>query len=551
VLALCLAFEPALAQVPNAGQILQEVTPEPNVPPKPNQQLLPPITPSKAGKVPSGPSITLTLRSVRFKGNTVYTAPKLQPLVQQYVGKKIGMPELQAMANAVTDYYQRGGYFLAHAFYEPQDVSTGDLQISILEGKVGRVRVEKAPDAPVPDSRINGLLSAIKPGDALNQYKLERAMLLVSDLPGINAQSSLEAGVEPGTTDLVVQITKGRRLRVSFDADNYGTYYTGYYRFGGSLRWLSPLNLGDAVDLRLLGSNDSGVLFGRLGYEVPVGSSGLRFNAGMGRLEYQLQQNLAALGGKGYADTADLGLTYPLIRSRAQNLYAQVGLIGKRLQDRFDAVGFESDKHVLMGTAGLNYELRDRLLGGGYTSLSGTFYAGNLTLSTEADRLADQSALGRHTEGRFNKFGFAVSRLQSIWGPFTAFIGLTGQLANKNLDSAEQIALGGATAVRAYPASEGIVAEGAVATAEFRYSFLNDLTASVFYDAGWGRINVDPVPGLGENNVRLRGYGLGLTWIRPGSFSVRTSVAWRDTGPPTSDPHDRKPLVFAQAVKTF
>jgi hemolysin activation/secretion protein len=55
-------------------------------------------------------------------------------------------------------------------------------------------------------------------------------MLLVSDLPGINAQSSLEAGVEPGTTDLLVQITKGRRLRVSFDADNFGTYYTGYYR---------------------------------------------------------------------------------------------------------------------------------------------------------------------------------------------------------------------------------------------------------------------------------------------------------------------------------
>jgi hemolysin activation/secretion protein len=61
---------------------------------------------------------------------------------------------------------------------------------------------------------------------------------------------------------------------------------------------LSPLSLGDAVDLRLLGSNESGVLFGRLGYEVPVGSSGLRFNAGMGRLNYELQKELAALGGR-------------------------------------------------------------------------------------------------------------------------------------------------------------------------------------------------------------------------------------------------------------
>ena len=102
-LALCLAFAPALAQIPNAGQILKEVTPEPTVPAKPNPKLLPPITPSKTGKAPSGPSISLMLRSVRFKGNTVYNAQKLQPLVQAYIGKKIGMPELQEMATAVTD----------------------------------------------------------------------------------------------------------------------------------------------------------------------------------------------------------------------------------------------------------------------------------------------------------------------------------------------------------------------------------------------------------------------------------------------------------------
>jgi len=551
VYALC---GPALAQVPrapNAGQLLQEIQPAPKVPPKPDQKLLPPISPSRAGKAPEGPSVSFVVRSIRFKGNTVYSAEKLQPLVAHYVGKTVGMADLQAMANATTDYYQRGGYFLAHAFYEPQDVSGGDLQITVLEGKIGRVRVEKAPDAPVPESRITGLLSRIQPGQPLNQYQLERAMLLVSDLPGISAQSALEAGVEPGTTDLVVQITKGQRLRLSFDTDNYGTYYTGYYRLGGTLRWLSPLGLGDAVDLRLMGSNDIGVLFGRLGYEVPVGSSGLRFNIGAGRLSYELQHDLAALGGKGYANTIDAGFTYPLIRSRAENLYLQAGVIDKRLQDRFDEFHQTTDKRVVMGTLGLNYERRDRLLGGGYTSLSGTFYAGHLKIYPSLALTIDQDPQGAHTEGPFNKFGFAASRLQSIWGPFTGFVGVTGQVASKNLDSAERIALGGPNAVRAYPASEGIVAEGAVATAELRYGFLNDYTVSTFYDAGWGRINVDPFFGSGNNIVQLRGYGLGFTWVRPGSFSLRASLAWRATGRPISDPHDRNPLLFVQAVKTF
>jgi hypothetical protein len=35
-----------------------------------------------------------------------------------------------------------------------------------------------------------------------------------------------------------------------------------------------------------------------------------------------------------------------LIRSRGQNLYAQVGMIGKRLEDRFETLGEVTDKHI-------------------------------------------------------------------------------------------------------------------------------------------------------------------------------------------------------------
>jgi hypothetical protein len=64
-------------------------------------------------------------------------------------------------------------------------------------------------------------------------------------------------------------------------------------------------------------------------------------------------------------------------------------------------------------------------------------------------------------------------------------------------------------------------------------------------------MNVDPIAGTGQNVLTRRGYGLGLSWIRPGSFSVRASLAWRETQAATSDPHDRNPLLFVQAVKTF
>jgi hypothetical protein len=106
-------------------------------------------------------------------------------------------------------------------------------------------------------------------------------------------------------------------------------------------------------------------------------------------------------------------------------------------------------------------------------------------------------------------------------------------------------------AVRAEQDTEVIHAERPLAPEELHNGFLDDFTVSTFYDAGWGRINVDPFPGSGENIVQPRGYGLGFTWVRPGSFSLRASLAWRATGRPISDPHDHNPLLFVQAVKTF
>ena len=552
---LCtLACLPALAQQvpppPTAGRILQQVTPAPPLPKKPESETILPARPERPATSLPDSGVRFTLKTVRFKGNSIYSEPQLRSIVAQYLGRSIGMRELQAIADAVVLKYQRDGYFLANAFFEPQDVSGGEVQVSVLEGTLGRVRVERAPDAPVRQGLVNGFTRRLVSGKPLNQRDLERAMLLLSDLPGIVAQASLEAGTTPGTTDLVIDISKGRRLRGSLDADNYGTYSTGDYRIGGALRFMSPLGLGDALDVRPLVSSDGGVLFGRIGYELPVGSRGARLSAGLSSLTYELQQELAALGGKGYATVAELGLSYPMIRSRGENLFLQAGVVGKKLQDRYSQVGFESDKRVALGSLGFQYERRDRVLHGGYNSVGATLYAGNLWLDTDAERDFDQGPNGRDTLGAFTKLGFSLSRLQAIRGPFTAFLGVSGQIAGKNLDNAERIALGGPYAVRAYPASEGIVDQGWIATAELRWSLTSDLTFSVFYDAARGQISKEPPSGL-ENDVSLDGAGIGVSWIRPGSFSLRASVAWPLSGAALSDPRDRDPMFLGQAVKIF
>jgi hemolysin activation/secretion protein len=102
---------------------------------------------------------------------------------------------------------------------------------------------------------------------------------------------------------------------------------------------------------------------------------------------------------------------------------------------------------------------------------------------------------------------------------------------------------------------------GQLATAELRYIvpslqvFGGDLSISTFADYGQVRTNqeVPPVdPTNGQNMRSIWGYGLGLSLGREGNFLLRMSVAWSgDKEVPQSDPRDRDPRVYAQAIKWF
>src|SRR3546814_8988667 len=130
-----------------------------------------------------------------------------------------------------------------------QEVCDGVVEISVVEGRLGQVTVQVDPKAPIDEARVRAMLAPLQPGQPLHRERYERAMLLPSDLPGLRVQSAIEPGLEPGTTDLTVQIAPGDRVRASVELDNYGTREVGRERLGGTLRWASPTGPGDNLDL--------------------------------------------------------------------------------------------------------------------------------------------------------------------------------------------------------------------------------------------------------------------------------------------------------------
>jgi hemolysin activation/secretion protein len=518
--------------------------------PAPSALALPPVASAAQDAPASAAGPKFILRQVRFSGNSVFSAQTLAPLVADQIGRLVGFAELQALAARITDYYHGAGYVLTQVVLPPQDVNAGQVEFSVVEGRLGQVRLERVAEIPMPESAIRSTIDGLQRGQPLNQLHLERAMLLLSDLPGLAPQSSLESGNQPGTFDLAVELKPGPRANFSVDVDNYGSNATGEYRLGGFARLNSPFKIGDNLDARLLTSSGSGLTFGRIGYEAPLGYDGLRAGVAIARLDYALGKELDALNASGRADVFELSLTYPLLRSRQRNLFARLGFEHKDLNDRIGVVAQSSDKTIRSLGAGVVYDARDKLGLGGYTSAALTAYYGNLKISSAPDLALDQAPGGLHTEGDAIRLVYHASRLQSVSAQTSVLLALSGQWASHNLDSAEQLAAGGPRAVRAYTTAVGLGDEVHVLNAEYRWSFRPEAAASLFYDAGWVRaVHHDALPGT-SNRATLRAYGLNMYWDARAGLSLRASLAWPGSARPPGE-SNRNPRLYAQVVQSF
>jgi hemolysin activation/secretion protein len=498
-------------------------------------------------------SAEFVLKGIVYRGMTELQDSKVSTLTAAYIGRRVTLTDLEKLAELVTLEYRARGFFLAQAIVPQQRIEDGQAEISVLEGRLGKVQLKVAADAPTSEERVRAILAHLPPGAALQQVSYERTMLLLSDLPGLKVQAGLEQGTETGTTDLVVEVSAApKRWQASIEGDNYGTKASGRERLSASLRYASPFGIGDNFDARLMSSSGAQQTFGRLSYEAPLGGDGLRLGVGFSRVGYELGAQFAALGATGTAQVFDASAVYPLLRSRGRNIFLRAAIETKALRDKTEAVSQDSDKRVNAGSLGITWEARDTLLGGGYVNAGATAYFGRLNLNNDATRSLDQDpSTGYRTEGNFAKLGLTGSRLQSLFGRHNLFVSLVGQLANHNLDPSEKLALGGDRAVRAYPSGEVLVDSGWIGGVEWRYSASDDLVLAVFHDAGNGEQAHKANAGDLRNRRTLRGTGVGLTWSAPWAITLRGAVAWRMGDPPVSDTGASDPRVLVQVQKAF
>jgi hemolysin activation/secretion protein len=533
-------------QRPDAGHVLENAPATPRPPVQDPAAALPPQDQRPALDLPDSKSFTV--RHWKITGAHAFPAATLEKLVNDYRGQKLTLKEINAVAGRITEFYRWHGYQLSRAYIPAQTIHNDTVEIAIIEGHLAAIEVTN--DSPVAGFLITRYLERLRSPNPIDGPALERSLLLLSDLPGVEVHSTLKPGASVGASDLDVSVSRASRFSASADADSFGNRYTGQFRGGGTFNLNDPFWLGDLFTLRV-DSAGPGMTYGRAAWQVPVGGSGLKAGIADSYVRYRLGKAFETLGAHGTAQVATLWTAYPLLRSQYHNLSLQLSYDRKSLDDRVDVIRSETRRTLGVWTLGASGDWIDRV--GGYSNNSYSFgiLSGQLNLDPAAT-LADQGPNGHHTAGRYSKLTFSYARTQFLGSDLMLYTALNGQFATKNLDSSETQSLGGAYGVRAYPQDEGVGDDAAVLNVELRWTppDLAQLQVITFVDAGTVRVNHSPAPGETNNRRTLKGEGLGFQWVPSRRFAVKLYLALRAGPPPVSD-IDRRPRAWLQYAQYF
>jgi hemolysin activation/secretion protein len=576
---LCLAYlTPSMAQSP--GGVVPTRTPivVPSSSDLAPPQVIPlgtvdlPGVPKKLARELGKPEDDLRIDIVRYSLDD--SAPpalraRLDDLTRNFVGKDRSFEDLNNAKAEVTRFLQSElGYYLGYAYVPEQLFKDGVVQLAVLEGRLDKV-VLKWPAGkalPVRQEVVQGFLDHLKEGSILLVRDLERVVFLVNDLSGIKTKFDIQPGSKPGTADIVVTPEAESIWLGKAEADVNGSRYIGALRLGGLVQMNSPFGRGDVLTANVLTSMTQGLSFGLLGYSLPVGSDGIKVGSSLSAVKYQLDKALFPLDLNGTAVTFTGYGLYPVIRARNLNLFSVLSVEHKAYEDRQGAADSSSRKNVdTLGLGGTG-DFRDSVLGGGVSTFDVNLISGRVNYP--AGRPG-----GLEDAPSFTKLSFGFSRLQDLLfafpnlqdarsGKVLAYASMRGQIAFANLDTTEQFRIGGSEGVRAFAPGEGTGDEGVVLSLEARLlppeswfgRISSELVMSAFVDAGFVRYRHKTsaaTVGASANTELFSGAGLALSWVRPGGYAVRASLASPISGVPRSDPLVRSPRLYLLATKFF
>lgn len=435
---------------------------------------------------PGAESIHFVLHNLIIDGATAYDAETLKTFYAPYVDKDISLLTIYQIAGAITQRYQQDGYVLARALIPQQEIENGTIHLQVVEGYVSDVQIA---NGSIPNYILADLIERIKAMHPLHMPTLERMLLTLNDLSGIQLKTAMlpitDGSAAPGA--VMMQLSVQRTIAGGqFSIDDYGSRFIGPYQPTLAL-WANDQFLAfDKLSVRTLDSMPWHELhYGEIQYSVPLNADGtsvsILYNRARSWPGYTLSQDEIVSD----SDTIRGEVSQAIVHSRDMQLSVTTGLEHKNISTNLPETRLSLDR-LTVATGSVHFTNMDNWEGA--NKIDATLRQGLDILGVRPTGSLDLS----RGQGRsdFTSVNATVSRLQTLEGPWQINLSANGQYAWSPLLASEQFGFGGQSFGRAYDPSEITGDDGLAGSAELRYNAIEwadynvNIIPFTFYDVG-------------------------------------------------------------------
>lgn len=281
------------------------------------------------------------------------------------------------MIDAVQNGLIAHGYVTTRVLAAPQNLSHGELLLTVLPGRVQRIVPE---DAQAHRITLRNALP-LHDGELLNLRDIEQGLENLKRPPTADADIQIEPGSEPGQSELVVSWRQRLPLRVDATVDDSGSRYTGKLQGSLTLSCDACLALSDVFYVTLshdLGSlhDEDGAARGTHGlagyFAIPWGYQLLTLTAGANSYRQSVAGATQAYVYSGNSEQFEAALSRVVYRSARYKLTLAARAF-RRHSDNFigdtevlvqrrtvGGWGLSANHHASWGDAGLDTTLAYR-----------------------------------------------------------------------------------------------------------------------------------------------------------------------------------------------
>ena len=448
------------------------------------------------GKAPAGSdSVRFTLQDLQLDGVTAYNDSELRKVYGGALGQTISLADLYGIAADLTAKYRNDGYILTQIIVPPQTIEGGTARLLVVEGTIDQVVVQgdEAKESKALPLMRRYAAEITNKGGPLNVRDLERALLLINDLPGLSARSVIAPSkTKTGAADLTIMVE-----RDPYDAfiglDNYGSRFLGRWEAsaGGSLN-SALFHANEKISGQVVYAphgplTDHELAYISGAYWTPIGGWGTNLELFYSYTDTEPGLDLRDFDVEGKSSYLALTLKHPFIRSRNLNLTGRVLLDGRNVESDNNIPDPRED-NIRAIRAGGRLEFIDSLFSGGVNTLD-LEAAKGLSILGASDS-GDAELTRADGDPQFFKLEVEAQRLQRLSQQLNVLVGVKGQVSNSAQLASEEFGIGGSSFGRGYDPSEIVGDDGIAGKVELQWNplwnsaWVSSSQVFGFYDVG-------------------------------------------------------------------